>query len=214
MLQQARRLQDLHHEAEVSEAMLWKAYCQAAQPAVKKLLLALDPPLRLDLSELAAEPLPSPAKPQQSHPGTQRGWNLDATVRRIVQAAAELACAQGYSEIRSPHLFAGLISEGKTIPEALLRRGTSPQQLLRAMLLLLPPQARKQAQAEGFSASHSVVEILRRADVYARASRRETITENDLRKAILENPSGAVVRSLEDLGLNWLLTENLEPPPG
>ncbi len=207
MLERARRLQDLHNQAEVSEALLLKAYCQVAQPAIKKLLLALDPPLRLDLDKLAAEPLP-----QQQ--GSQHGWNLDSTVRHVVQAAAQFAYAQGYTEIRSPHLFAALVSEGKTIASVLLRRDTHPQRLIRTMLLLVPPKVREQTQPGGLSASRSVVEILRRADVYARAGRREAITENDLRKAILENPNGAVVQSLESLGLNWLLVEDFEFAPG
>jgi hypothetical protein len=209
MLERARSLQSLYDQAEIGEPLLFKAYCQVAHPAIKKLLLALDPPLRVDLDKLAEEPLPVEGElPRDRREGQRREFDL--AVRQIIHAAAQFAYAQGYTEIQPPHLFAGLVSEGSSVARALARRDTHPERLIREMLLLVPPRARQESKQAGFSLSQSVEEILRRAGVYARAGRRDAIAEKDLRKALLENPRAVVVQSLEGLGLSWLLTEDFD----
>lgn len=209
MVERARDLRGLYKQTEVDGPLLFKAYCQVAQPAIKKLLLALDPPLRLDLDELAEEPLPTGRELPREH-GSCR--EIDPDVRQVLQAAAQFAKAQGYTEIQPPHLFAALISEGSSVAQALLRRGTRPERLIREMLLLAPPRSWQGSPHADFTAGKGVEEALRRAGVYARAGRREAIAEKDLRKALLENPRSAVVQALENLGLSWLLTDDFDAP--
>jgi len=63
------------------------------------------------------------------------GHRVRSASRQVIEAAAEFALLQGYAEIRSPHLFAALITDGSWLAGALgpaitfVLAATAPQHL-------------------------------------------------------------------------------------
>lgn len=234
MLEQARGIQTRNKLAEMTDAALFKAYCRIAPPAIRQILMALKPPLRADLDRLAGEPLdlpPLPAPPtespsshrkrieappvpppESSSSGSQK-LPLDDRASRILDAAANWAVAQGWTEVRSPHLFAALLAPDMPLAERLMRRGVSPTVVIQAMLHLVPSRARPEEQNVSVEPGKRVRQLLVRARQIASQDRRSVVGERDLRRAFLTDMEGVVAQKLRRLDLEWLLEETGDAPP-
>jgi ATP-dependent Clp protease ATP-binding subunit ClpA len=136
-----------------------------------------------------------------------RAIEYDPASRQVIEAAAEFALLQGYAEIRSPHLFAALITDGSWLAGALGRDHIRPEQLLRNILALVPPQSLPPGLAARVYPGLTVQKILLDAVRNAQSEGRRTISEADVGKALLADDAGIVVQTLRRMRLDWLAQE-------
>jgi ATP-dependent Clp protease ATP-binding subunit ClpC len=212
----------------ITEPLLFKAFCQVADSRFKQQLKQAG----IDLEALGSTPDPSPddsAPPSSGPPPSSGSPASTVDLRssssgsvtsgaptisrghfaegawRVVLDAQHLARAQGWAEIRSPHLLAVLIGDGDTAAGHLLQRHQlDPAKAKRAALLVVAaPPARPQPEAEPASLTGAPKLSRNAGNVISRAVRTamgagRLVTEQDLCDAFF-----AQVGAIGDL-LHWV----------
>ncbi len=118
---------------------------------------------------------------------------FEASIREAIHNAAGLAMIQGWSEIKSPHLFAALIGNGKTlVAVTLLERSIDPIRVKEAVLSLVPPLANVLDATTVPSISRHVFDILTRSMEIASSSGNIKVGLDDLMTAFFEDGGGVV----------------------
>lgn len=203
----------------VTERELFNTYCEVADPRFKELLKSL---FGMDLDRLKLmEPQENGANapehaahserlPQQSSPTLPSGISesifrskIDKSSWGWIQEAAQFAHLQGWTVIRSPHLFAGMIGDGQTlIGSALRRMNVNPLELKNMVLSLVPPRPLPVSGSPRVTLSEHVYIIVRRAIAIAAAQNRDTASGRDLFAAFFEDGGGVVGELLGQIGLS------------
>ena len=234
MLQRARQLQTRNQSETITEEMLLRAYCDVAPQGLKDALKSLPPQWRLDLDAVAAEALKESPAPtgamaadassdgesgRHSRGGTEpvvedEQMNLTEQsflgpdVRRILAASAQYAALQGYCDIRSPHLCAALIGDGSEAVSRVLRRlDVSPDQVIRTMLLLVPPKTPPTIPIVRFQLGPTVQRLFDRALQRVRQEEAELVSERVLREVLFGDAENVVSKTLKALGLGNILPQ-------
>jgi len=204
----------------VDERMLFVAFCRAAPEEFRRALTGsgwfVDIELLCEAAQAdsgearrgASEPPPSsaptpPDRPAAAHNSTVGGNDLSVTlpsplqrghvdekVWRCLLQAALLARAQGWSEIRSPHLFGGMLTEGIAVPRLGALSTEQRQGFLRLVLSLVPE--RTPLGPGPVSVSQNAAVALDRAVKRARKDKREQASINDVTDAFFEGGGGVV----------------------
>lgn len=234
MLQGARQLQAEAKATIITEGMLLRAYCDVAPKGLKDALKSLPPQWRLDLDAIAAGDLeetssatgakaveevanddPSLLSVARTEPLLdtenanllEQGF-LSTDVRRILIASAQYAALQGYCDIRSPHLCAALIGNGSGAVSRVLRRlHVSPDQVIRTMLLLVPPKASPKGDIRQFRLGPTVQRLLEQAIQRMHENEEETVSERMMREVLFSDSENVVSKTLKVLGLANILPQ-------
>jgi ATP-dependent Clp protease ATP-binding subunit ClpC len=127
---------------------------------------------------------------------------VDAKARAVLEQAHELARKEGWPEVRTPHLFAALVtSERSLVGGALQSGGIHPAKLVRLVLEMVPPQRSSASTSENLPLSKNVQGVLSRARDAADRAQRELTSEADLVAGLFADGGGAVGDLLRALGL-------------
>jgi len=207
---------------------LFRAFCQVADIEFKRMLAGAHMGLPLDAASLPLAPtvgtleaasnptthvaavaaaLPhrsdtttGPASPRIS--GLQMA-ELTGAACKALQAAAVLARESGWTEIRSPHLFAALCDSSSDVASGMLREaGVSTDDLKRIMLSIAHAHSSEGLVSSEVVASANTLGIIANAIRNANAKHRTHATELDLIEAILADSMGIVSRLLGQAGLH------------
>jgi len=233
MLRRARAL--VAPTGRVTEPVLFKAFCEVAEPALKQALKL--PPWRSDLEALGSEAdLPSSSDMEEgglprpdldaassyasgpTHPGSggslrgsddvqrfRRGQFEDSAWRALMESA-QLARLQGGTVIRTPHLFAALIGDGSgPVGVALQRHHVQAEEMKARVLSLVPPQFLPPGAPRTIGLGEHAYQVVRGALQRAAAAGRTQVTEEDLLAAFFADGGGVVGDLLRGLGLEVLL---------
>lgn len=221
----------------VDEKTLFRAFCSQAAPTLKRSLKLSS--LAIDLDALAAREDVSPADAVGCPQGSQDEAALsprDASLKgecqggdgdsgmvaeqfepdawRVVVASAQLARERGWAEVRSPHLFAAIISDSLSPVSVLLRQYQIDYARLKNKVLALMP-----AQAHGPSAKGQsrlgdhVCKIIKRAVRVARLAGRSRATQEDLLTAFFADGGGVVGDLLRHIGAEQMFATTMPPRP-
>lgn len=210
----------------VDETQLLRGFCQAAPIEFKRLLEALPSPWNLRLDDLfgGSEP-PPPEPPRQGEapfpPGGvplgggegqsgRRGLSmddLDDEVQRLLAMAGHWARLQWSPEVRSPHLFAALVADGKGAVGIMLRRAGVDHELGKISILAMVPLPAQPATAhpETLGLSASVLRTLTAARDAARKNGRRQCGLDDVLDAFFTDGGGPVGERLRQLGVDTQL---------
>ncbi|MCI0744371.1 MAG: AAA family ATPase [Verrucomicrobia subdivision 3 bacterium] len=219
-------------EGFITERILFRAFCLAADPALKQTLKP-----RIDLDQLGIEseasppseaaapivspteatspPAPSPAASDQS-PVTATeplvlpsGWTtaqFDEAAGHVLETAAQMARQDGWPEIRTPHLFAALIGDGSGPAGTMLRQHRmSPPDILKAARSLVPPQPGGSVSL-GLPFGDNARKTLTHAHDIAQGKGRDQATEEDILAAFLADKNGIVSQLLQAASLQGAIT--------
>jgi hypothetical protein len=131
---------------------------------------------------------------------------LDEPLRKVLAAASPIAAIQGYSEIRSPHLFVALVSYGSEERRTALDEGPLPRdQLVLNMLSIVPSQQHVKDAPSEIRLGSTVRRWLEQARDAAGKRGGGPIREADLWRVMLSEPHGIIVQTLIGLGYESLL---------
>lgn len=200
-----------------TEPMLFKAFCEVTAPALKSALKRSH--WRIDLDALGSEialdsgksgPPQSIAKPPTSPPsappvpsGRDPGEHTDeAGIRKDqfedeawlkLTQAAQLAWEQGWTEIRTPHLFAEMIGDGSGPAGLALRRNNlDPETVKKAVLSLIEPKSLSPDASPAISLGAHACQIVIRAVKLAESEGRKQTSEEDLFASFFADGGGVV----------------------
>ncbi|MFP4474356.1 MAG: Clp protease N-terminal domain-containing protein [Desulfatibacillaceae bacterium] len=123
----------------------------------------------------------------------------------LVREALSLARKNGWSEIRSPHLFAAMVRTGVgPIPEFCKARGIMAQTLVRLVLSVIPPRRAGQAGEGPLRMSRQVQDVFVRAYETVLGETRDVIGTRDLYRALFMDGGGVVGELLVQSGMEQL----------
>ncbi len=212
----------------IAEAHVFQAYCEKADPGLKAALRR--PPLAFDLDRLkttepvsmekveerAAAAAAATAKELEQTTGERddgsaergedtpvlRESDFEASAWQVVTSADALARREGWSSVRSPHLFAAMVaSETGPIAASLRERGQDPSALARQILALAPSRGPAVAASERIAWSSNALRALKRSSRAAKIGGREKINEQDLLAGFFADGGGAVGEAFRRSGL-------------
>lgn len=199
-----------------TEPMLFKAFCEVTAPALKSALKRSH--WRIDLDALGSEialdsgksgPPQSIAKPPTSPPsappvpsgdpgehtdeaGIRKDQFEDEAWLKLTQAA-QLAWEQGWTEIRTPHLFAEMIGDGSgPVGLALRRNNLDPETVKKAVLSLIEPKSLSPDASPAISLGAHACQIVIRAVKLAESEGRKQTSEEDLSASFFADGGGVV----------------------
>jgi hypothetical protein len=227
-------------DAPITEGDFFRAFCRQADSDFKSMLQS--PLFNVDLEKLATMPLlpktPSSAAgaslvaAAQPTSHSQNGPTVESKnftiasahlaefthgAQAIIYAAARLARQQGWSVIRSPHLFAALLGEESGIAaKAVERTGVSVKKLKQAVLELVPIATASIEAPDSLSISPNVQAVFACAVRLAVTHHRAQATEQDLFDGFFVGGGGVVGELLRRGGLNIQSLPNssgTEPDP-
>lgn len=129
---------------------------------------------------------------------------FDDTVKRIIKKSAEQARLQGWTEIRSPHLFAGMIGNGSNlVDQKLLENQFHPEEIKHLVLRLVPPKPLPEKSDLTVILSKNVQKLLTQSIGIAQSIGHTQVTEEDLFKGFFADGGGVVGELLHKLGINF-----------
>jgi ATP-dependent Clp protease ATP-binding subunit ClpC len=210
----------------ITELIFFKAFCEIS--TLKSSLLRSK--FRLDLDALAAEiavhapnrgkggaaePDPSAlilgaphASPHVNASAGQGGASdmgadkFDERAARVLDEAARLAWRQGWTEIKTPHLFAALIGDGTNAAGAALRAlRLNPAVVKKLILSLVRPRRLPDGAPSSVGLSDHARQVIARAAHIAAANGRARLGEEEIVKAFMDDGTGAVGQALRQLGI-------------
>jgi ATP-dependent Clp protease ATP-binding subunit ClpC len=214
-------------KAVVTERDLFLAFCEKASPELKEVLRR--PGLGLDLDQLKQLELDArldtdarrvrgykqaPAATVHDRVGNRSSdgeaafqkARFEESVWRGIVESAQFAWQQGLTEIRSPHLFAGMIGDGQgTLGVTLSRRKLEPQAVKLMALSLLKSRPLPEGARPGIRFGSHATQIVTRALHRAAAGGRRRANEQDLCEAFFADGGGLVgemLQALEPVGVD------------
>lgn len=204
----------------IGERELFRAFCAVAPPEFRQALLRRDWGLDLDRLSLAdtkppaaapevVEPPSAAPDPERATPATDgqersavlpgiRLQDFDDEVVRCLRRAVDASCAQGWREMRSPHLFLGMLDEELPIPQHGVLSSTARAEVRRAVLAVIPPRPHPAPRLDALSAN--VIAILRRTLLNASNAGRSCASVDDLLQAFFSDGGGIVGTVIARLG--------------
>jgi ATP-dependent Clp protease ATP-binding subunit ClpC len=195
----------------VGEKELFQAFCEKSDAGFKAFLR--QPPMPVDLDELggllapAQKPLRSPEPAQAAPPGARpkliegiREEQFEPAAWTAVSEAARVARAHGFSEVRTPHLYVGMLGDGNTPAAEAVRERVRVDELKRAVLALVAAQPPLPDDAK-VALSENAAAVLTRARDRALAQARSRATAEDLHEAFFADGGGVVGELLRSLRL-------------
>ena len=189
----------------ITEQLLFKAFCAVAEPKLKQVLKA--PPWNLDLDTLDFEhPLPE-TKDMSSQSGKEQPLSaeqFEENTWQILLESSRLAREQGWTEVKSPHLYAAMIGDGSGSTGLVLqKKGVNPEELKRLILQLVPTQPLpSNAPASELCLGKHARLIISRATLRARVRDHSRVTSEDLLAGFLSDGGGVVGEVLRSLGID------------
>jgi ATP-dependent Clp protease ATP-binding subunit ClpC len=205
MIERAKKL--ISDSGVITAETLMKAFCEVATPELKTALK--HQPWNLDLETLCVETQEDGDDVElavKAGQGFDRN-QFDDGVWRVLVESAQLARWQGWTEVRSPHLFAAMIGDGTgAIGEALKRNGIEPDEIKKNVLALVP--TRKQpadAPPPTLSLRENARLIVLSAIKRAVSEGRERATEEDLVAAFQTDSDGGIIQVLGQHGMELSL---------
>ena|GEM_PF-259644 len=188
----SRATEIAQNKNEVTEENLFKSFCQVAFSSFKQSLR--DPRVGLDLDRCEVN-----AAKTVDFEGM-----LSDEVSLIVRRAMFLARSQGHREIRSPHLFVGMMGDGTGPTGSILRRlGLKLDSLKSAILSVVriigPPLDEEREISYGERAQS----ILQNAARLTLKKGRGTLTETELLTAFFQDGGGPVGELLSQAGVSF-----------
>lgn len=197
----------------ITESLLFQAFSSVAPSELKQALKSLG----IDLDALVNSESPKPPEGRQPpHRGGGEGAGtvqdqFDDNIQRIVLEASGLARQLGWTEIRTPHLFAALIGDGTgLVGGAFQRSRIDPRTVRQAVLSMTPAQPVSPDSPRDPPLGDNTVKVLRDALTIARSVGRERVTELDLLAAFLAD-GGGVGQALRQAGLRLASAQGDSP---
>jgi hypothetical protein len=138
---------------------------------------------------------------------------LDTGAQLALKAALQFAAAQGHAEIRSPHLFAGLLCvETGTLLARLRTHGIAAGQAIASALCSVYPQPARESttRTASVTVSPNVAQWLKAAAALAVEQRATELGEGHLASVLVESPPQVVGSILQHLGFEFLASEGDE----
>ncbi|MDP8223919.1 MAG: CHAT domain-containing protein [Candidatus Lernaella stagnicola] len=201
-LETARRI--AADPARITEAELFRAFCDRADLNFKIAVRSLVPGLDMDRLRHAQSSVASPAVPEGGpEPAGISTSDFEPSAWRLMREAAQFAYLQGWLEIKSPHLFAALLelpdSPAQTV---MLRAGFGVariSELKDYVLQLVPPRQAPPTMPETPRISVHVEHILTRARRFAAEQRREQVSMADIHRSFFADGGGVVAQLLNQV---------------
>lgn len=138
---------------------------------------------------------------------------LDTGAQLALKAALQFAAAQGHAEIRSPHMFAGLLCvETGTLLARLRSHGIAAGQAIASALSSVYPQPAREpkAGAASVAVSPNVAQWLKAAAALAVEQEATELGERQLASVLVDSPPQVVGSILQHLGFEFLTNEGNE----
>jgi ATP-dependent Clp protease ATP-binding subunit ClpC len=198
----------------VSERVLFMAFCQVVAPELKEALKQSSLHLDLDAFDLE-EDLPESAETAsatdvKSTPQLNRGTDelgidrsqFDDGSWTVLTEAIQLTRQQGWTDIRTPHLFAALVGAAKgPLASSLKRINLHPAEMKRIVLSLVPTRFISPDAQLSVRLGENARKVLRRAVQIAALNQRAQVGEEDLLTALFADGGGVVGQLLRRFGL-------------
>lgn len=218
MLQRAGELPA--NKLSTTEPMLFKAFCEVTAPTFKSALKHSR--WGIDLDALGSEITPNPPDAGESGPSGPIGEppssppsppaapsdrdstedknaagisrdQFDEGVWRTLSQSAQLAWRQGWTEIRTPHLFVEMIGDGSgPVGLALRQNNLDRETVKKAVLSLIEPKSLPPDASPAISLGAHACQIVIRAVKLAESEGRKQTNEEDLFASFFADGGGVV----------------------
>ena len=213
----------------ITESTLFRSFCEIAAPTFKAWLMTY--PVRIDLDALASDESgshsdgdkppergsdkPDDLETSQSgpDPGVQLGElaehgisqsKFDEGAWRILVQSAQLAQGDGWTEIRTPHLFATMIGDGSSPAGLFLQREhLNPAEAKKLVLSVVPARPRSVDGPASIRLGDNALKVIVSAIQLAKGEGRERVTEEDLFTSFFAGGGGVVGEVLHMIGVRY-----------
>jgi hypothetical protein len=188
----------------ITESMLFKSFCEIAAPAFKAWLKSSA--VRIDLDALASDESGQDPGEQLRELG-EHGISqsrFDEGAWRVLVESSQLAQGDGWTEIRTPHLFAAMIGDGSSPAGLFLQREhLNPTEAKKLVLSVVPARPHSLDAPASIRLGDNALQIIVRAIQLAKGEGRERVTEEDVFTSFFTDGGGVVGEVLSMIGVKY-----------
>ncbi|MGB3975446.1 MAG: ATP-dependent Clp protease ATP-binding subunit [bacterium] len=204
---------ELAHDKIISEKILFRAFCECANSEFKSFVKTFFPEIDLDNIESTQipgqqeeEPTEAPlslvSKDNANQSEMPKQDQFDSTAWNIIMESAKCAFSQGWNEIKSPHLFAALITSRSEPIETLLRINAIKAEDLKSLVLsIVPARPSIPGSISTVTFSRNTFKIIRQAVDIARSVGHPKVGVQELFAAFFADGGGIVGELFNHLGI-------------
>ncbi len=198
------RAKEIAEGADVSEEILFKAFCDVVPESFTQALRQNGVDLRALGSGIGpVVTLLDDAQQKKQKTGSEQ---FDEKTWGVLVESARLARMQGWAEVRTPHLFAAMIGDGSgVIGLALKRENINPEEMKAVALELVPPRP-PVIQASGkIILGKNAQRVVSRAMQIAASAGRARVSEDDLAQSFFADEQVIINELLRRVGVQNLV---------